>query len=86
MSADQRQTACGETERPASERVVEAVAAVEEASPLELDRPLYDAIDPDALNALVGTQSGCNVVEFSYLGYRVAVRGDGEITVERPDT
>lgn len=81
MNADQGTTALAENDRPVSERVVEAVAAVEGSSPLELDRPLYDAIDPDALNAIVGTRNGCDVVEFGYLGYRVSVRSDGETTI-----
>lgn len=43
--------------------------------------PLYEAVDPDALNAVVsGLSEG--QVEFPYAGYDVTVYGDGTITLE----
>lgn len=64
-----------------STRVVEHVAEHTGVDPLELD-PLYNAIDPDALDQLFrrsGTEVGVCTLEFSYAGYLVTVAvGDGE--------
>lgn len=70
-------------DRP-SEAVVTAVAAVDGERPLELD-PLYDAIDPDALNTLfeharrVGDST--QRLRFPYAGFDVSVRSDGRIRI-----
>jgi len=71
------------TSAPASERVVERVAAESNRDALELP-PLYDAVDPDALDALVeGLSEG--EVEFCYAGYEVSVNSDGAVAaIERP--
>jgi hypothetical protein len=61
--------------------VVTAVAEVADADPLELP-PLRNAVDPDALNDLVGTE--CNrltSISFEYIGYDVTITGDGNIRV-----
>ncbi len=43
--------------------------------------PLYDAVDPDALNAVAaGLSEG--QVKFPYAGYDVTVYGDGTVTLE----
>lgn len=71
-----------ETDVTPSERVVDAVAAAEDVDPIELD-PLYASIDPDALDAVVGSEDAFSqsstVVSFDYGGYRVTVTGDGDI-------
>lgn len=46
--------------------------------------PIYDAIDPDALEAVLGHANGggdCRV-EFSYHGYQVTVTGAGEVSLD----
>lgn len=63
----------------AIEAIVNAVAAAEGTSPLEL-QPLARVIDPDAIGALVRTGEDVTV-EFAYCGYRVCVSGDGVVTV-----
>lgn len=70
-----------------SDRVLEAVADARGTDPLELDRPLYDVVDPDALDALFAADDGTDTlrVEFTYGGYRVTVRGDGQIGVRATD-
>lgn len=69
--------ACAE---PATE-IIEAVGRAKGVDPLELD-PLYEEVDPGAINDLI-TRSGETVrVEFEYEGYTVLVRGDGRIQVE----
>ena len=61
--------------------VVEAVAEAKGTRPEELTSPLYDTIDPDALNALFRNGGTSGEVEFTYLGYRVLVDSDGKITL-----
>ncbi|MFD1564467.1 HalOD1 output domain-containing protein [Haloarchaeobius amylolyticus] len=72
--------------------IVNCIAEREHADPLELP-PLYDAVDPDALDDLFA--SGCQSetdrsgrIEFQYNGYTVIVEFDNgpEITVkEEPE-
>ncbi|WP_225334957.1 HalOD1 output domain-containing protein [Halomicrobium urmianum] len=66
-----------EAESVPSEDIVQAVAVREGADPVTLD-PLYEAIDPDALDAVV--DSGA-VVSFEYEGYEITV-DEGTITIE----
>lgn len=68
------------------EDVVEAVAEAADESPLDLQPPLYDAIDPDALDAVIeslsrGRDETDARVTFSYAGYEVTVAADGSISV-----
>lgn len=61
--------------------MVERVANSEGVDPLELS-PLYDAIDPDALDSLVGCSNGDGSdleIEFTYCGYDVTVSGEGVV-------
>lgn len=62
-------------------RVLQSVATVCGVDPLALP-PLYDSIDPDALDALVeGMTEG--EVEFTYADCVVTVTASGAIDVER---
>ena len=73
-------------------QIVDCVAKREHTDPLELP-PLYDAVDPDALDDLFasGRQNGMTQsgrIEFQYNGYTVIVEFDSgpEITVkEEPE-
>lgn len=78
MNRDGRQD---ETDATLSSAVLAAVADREGVEPAELDRPLFDAIDPDALDALFDRGSGR--VRFTYLGYRVVAHSDGRVDLER---
>lgn len=65
--------------------VVTAVAKAAEADPTELP-PLYEAVDPDALDKLLGGGLGRSggqdgYLTFTYAGYSVTVHADGEIVV-----
>lgn len=67
--------------------IVERIADREGVDPVELDVPLYDAVDADALDALIGggghrAPQTSLLIEFSYLGYDVAVDGDGAVSIE----
>ncbi|AGB38600.1 HalOD1 output domain-containing protein [Natronococcus occultus] len=61
--------------------IVYAVARVSDTDPTALP-PLYDVIDTDALNALVGcSRSTLDSITFRYYGYTVTVTADGDVTV-----
>jgi hypothetical protein len=62
-----------------SERVVWRVAAAADSDPSVLP-PLYDYIEPDALDALVSNMADGEVA-FTYAGYDVTVDSDGTVTV-----
>lgn len=73
-----------------SEAVVSAVADAKDISAVDVSPPLYDVIDPDALEALVasmtrGSGERAGTVEFSYSGYEVTVTGDGFVSVTPVD-
>jgi len=67
------------------ERIVSAVADRKSLSVDSLP-PLYESIEPDALEELVGHAATMHdtelVVQFSYAGYIVTVRGSQEISIE----
>jgi len=68
-----------------STRVTTEVAAREGVDPIELEKPLYDIVDVDALEALVesagrGAQSEVQIT-FTYYGYEVIVDGTGGVTL-----
>ena len=66
-----------------SETVVSAVADAKGVDPLDLD-PLYDAIDPDALDSIfrhAGAGSTVTKLSFEMDGCEVLVRGSGEVAV-----
>lgn len=64
-----------------STRVVEAVADAVGTDPLDLEPPLYYAIDLDALERLVG-EGSTKLVRFEYVDRTVTVRGDGTVLVD----
>ncbi|SFR61567.1 HalOD1 output domain-containing protein [Halogeometricum limi] len=63
---------------PAS--IVSLVAELEGVDVLDIP-PLASVVDPDALVTLFDGESGSGscVLEFDYAGYRVFVRGDGDV-------
>lgn len=71
---------------PPSRAVVERIAAEEGTDPTELP-PLYGSIDPDALDDFFSRGRATDAqssgrVRFRYAGYDVAVRGDGDVTLD----
>lgn len=77
-----------ESGEPPSVRVVEAIAEAEGVDPAALEPPLYDVLDPDALDALAdslrcddGQSDGVARIEFTYRTYRIAVELGDEIDV-----
>ena len=69
-------------ERSNTERVLAAVADHRGVDPIELE-PLYNAVDPDALEALFGGQraSPHSSLTFEFDGCLVRVSGDGTVDV-----
>lgn len=65
-----------------SSKVVEKVAAAAGRDPIRLDPPLYDAVNPDALDMLYASASDEFRAMFEYAGYLVTVYGDGTVDVE----
>lgn len=68
-----------------SEAVIDTLSMVRNRGPLETD-PLYDAIDPDALNAMFRTRGSERAengvtVSFTSNGLRIVVRDTGEVRV-----
>lgn len=68
-----------------SERILERIADESGRSPTDLD-PLYDVVDPDALDCLFASTTSANRSEgrvtFDYHGYTVTVHGDGRLDIE----
>jgi len=75
-------------DKTVTEAIVETVAEVKDVGSFDLI-PLYDVIDPDALETLCRlkwSQPPQSLsVEFQYEGCNVIVSGDGEVTVRELD-
>lgn len=72
-----------------SYRVVEAVAQKEGVSPSELSPPLFSAVDPEALDALVQRNADSNTsqvkVVFTFLDYVVEIRNGPTVSISAQD-
>lgn len=84
-ASDYSDTLDADEDDPVSQRVVAKVAAATDSDPLELD-PLYQSIDPDALDRLFGGDADVpreteGFVQFSVSGCEVVVRADGSVGV-----
>lgn len=71
--------------RAPSGAIIETVAIAANAEPTEIE-PLYDSVDPDALDALVrlngrDPKNGDVTVAFTFAGHEVRVRSDGVVIV-----
>lgn len=68
-----------------SEAVVQAVADAEGIESTEVTDPLYEAVDPGALDRLFSREGIAGQVMFSYNGYEVTVSGEGAVSVASVD-
>jgi len=74
---------CGQA-TPISQRVLQTVAEETGKSPADLQEPLHNAIDPDALNAMYSRDRIPNQLTFAYNGYQIQIdNGDVEISNSR---
>lgn len=64
-----------------AERVIDAVSEVEGESPTEITPPLYDVVDPEALDAVSESIGPEATVAFEYCGHEVRVDGDGDVSI-----
>lgn len=82
----------GTTDHPEGDRserlplaVVRGIAERTGADPTDLDRPLADVVDPEALGRLFAPQEGsadpAGYVVFRYEGFEVMVDADGGVEV-----
>lgn len=74
-------------ESSAPTALVEAFCDATDARPTDLP-PLYETIDPDAIDATLDSLAGdshAGSVEFTYAGYRVTLTADGEGTIRERD-
>jgi hypothetical protein len=67
--------------RSVSRAVIDAVAAVEGTPPTELP-PLYDVVDPDALDKVFAGKASLGKVMFNYNSYEITVEADGYVAIE----
>jgi hypothetical protein len=67
--------------------VVEALAEARGVSPLELDPPLFDAVDPEALDELFAASDAVSKgrVVFTVDDHEVTVTADDDVYVEPVD-
>lgn len=65
-----------------TQAVVETVAAVEGVDPLELQPPLFEAIDPEALDTLITSANPDTTVQFVYHEYTITVDSDCNVELE----
>jgi len=64
-----------------TETVVWAVAEAKDVDPLDIDVPLYDRVDPDALKRILDSKSFEGRIGFSLAGCDVIVHDDGRVVV-----
>nr|WP_161605563.1 HalOD1 output domain-containing protein [Natronorubrum sulfidifaciens] len=72
MHSDHSTTVTAVDEQRPSMAVVSLVAAVTDTDPLELE-PLYNAVDPEALDSLCAAGNSVSTLSFEYAGYTVVV-------------
>jgi len=74
-------------DHPISQAVVETVADAENVDPIDIEVPLFDVVDPDALDAFYrsardNASVGLTSIDFSYYGYQIRVDETGVTVTE----
>lgn len=64
-----------------STAIAEVLGVASDREPTEIE-PLYDVLDPDALDTLLADGSAETTVKFEAGGFHVTVTGDGVVIVE----
>lgn len=71
-------------DRTPTEAVVDVVAAISDAEPASLE-PLYDTVDPEAVDALCASGDADEpTVSFEYCGFAVRIEGCDRVIVTEP--
>lgn len=73
-------------ERSICQEIVELIAEAEETDPTELIPPLYEVIDPDALESLFVNSQALGKTVFNYNDYEVSVFSDGYVSIKSHGT
>ncbi|WP_049924118.1 HalOD1 output domain-containing protein [Halopiger djelfimassiliensis] len=73
-----------EDEPEPSNRVIGAVASAANVDPFECP-PLYETVNPSALNDLFDERAVHGRVTFDYAGYEVTLASNGDVTLADPD-
>lgn len=68
------------------QEVLEAIADAEGIDPPELTPPLFEVLEPEALDTLFAKNQALGKVIFNYNGYEVSVFPDGFISIEDWET
>lgn len=71
----------GDGAAPLTMDVVAAIAEHEGVDPMDLDPPLFEVVDPDALDNLFNEAASNGRVTFSYNGAAVTVTSEGDVRV-----
>lgn len=70
---------------PVGVEIAEEVASREGVDPTDLEPPLYDVVDLEALDAfLQSSRAGETTVKFRYAQYRIVVDNAGSVRVTEP--
>lgn len=77
MNSQQSTTVAADAEREPSMAVIELVADATGVDPIELD-PLYNAIEPEAIDSLCASSRGFRSLSFEYAGHTVSIEQSGE--------
>lgn len=81
---ESEETIAAPSDEAVSTAVVAAVADAKDVDPLDLE-PLYETVDPDALDALFSGACGSPTeVSFTFAGFEVVVRGADDVAVTAP--
>jgi len=72
-------------EESVPDAVLTVIAAIENVRRTDLPI-LYDAVDPDALEALLASATGPLSVTFRYHDYRIEITAEGYLSVESTST
>lgn len=73
-------------ERSIYQAVIEAIADAEGIDPPELTPPLFEVLEPEALDTLFARNQALGKVIFNYNGYEVSVFPDGFVSIEGQGT
>lgn len=79
-----RPNTTGDTELAPTDVALTALAAKEGCDPVDIDTPLYQGVEPDAMDSVLGRENANHevYVGFSLLGYGVQVHGDGTVFID----
>jgi len=62
------------------DEIIEQVATREKSDPFSLP-PLYETIDPNALETVFESSNDMLIIQFSYYGYDITIEDSGTVTV-----